>query len=77
MFMSCEFTFIKHAVGNAVIRWGWCGCLGAKTPAARGIGDLGAELPTTGDFYDFTIKLSRFYTYLGLNFCFKTYLDDS
>jgi len=38
---------------------------------------FGAEPPAMGDFYDFLIKITYFKAYLSLNFCFKTYSDDS
>jgi len=45
-------------------------------PVAGGIRCL-AESLAMDDFCDFSIKITYYKVYLGLNFCFKTYSDDS
>jgi len=53
------------------------GGLRAKPSATGGIAGLGAPLPPLDDFYDFSMKLTAFWAYSGLNSYIKTYSDDS
>jgi len=43
-------------------------------PEARAEIPSALSSPTFGDFYNFLMKLTRFYVYLDLNFCFKIFL---
>jgi len=47
------------------------GGLGAESPAAEAIGCLEAKPPALGDFCNFSIKITLFYAYFGLNSYFK------
>jgi len=46
--------------------------LGVKTPASKGKGGLaGGKAPALGEFCNFSIKITHFYAYFGLNSYFK------